>query len=750
MNTTNQTGLGPIRLSATIVGNNVFSYNNAKIPMVYSQVSYSTSNATNATIYLDIYEKAPFQKIYLVNVTGFCVSCFDSNAVRNALEAELQSYDLLRNSSSFNYIALSELGSVPSNSTVIVPSGLLPASLLNDVNTSIFRLLEKGNVVIYIGLNFSKSLGPNGLIFVSPPEVIVRIKSDGLDTISATNFKQLNVSVANATDLTFNAPSFAFTEGRTYANVTYVNSQSGTMLAFSNYPTSSWSSPAGMASDLAKVINARFWMRRIGHSETNIDTIARESGILGVFAVASTPVNATNTNDLVNKTHSLVTVIARNLEKSGVVEVSFKNKYDTRSTLSISRTVGETQNIPITIQVGNASSAMLFHMNVYDSDMGYVSAIPIGFISSAFGVVKYHAFSLPSGYYILSLKDFKDNNYANTFFYLDNATITPMALDFKNGTFAFSIYSNNVAVTNATHAVNLNGAYGTSGVIEKGALLYSVPKGTMISYGEKKFNIRMFNTNYTYSTLYEPNVILIPPIYIEIAITIILVVVLNLILKPPNRDEYYIDVPEFPPSKRERIKVSNSVALGVFDKVNYYYHWKYMPLTIDEMKTGVGNNIRINNMPIAITTQNTNMIAMILLEAGQLVSAAGYYAPKTWIEASGHDIEYLTIFRRLRDYCVSHAILFTDLDGSQNSDMLMTKDTKQTSVFIYSSASKMRNMTLSKESRVAIVFLNDEIMRDFVNKLYASLGKEAEILRMGVEYNYIRLVDANHLNQLVL
>ena len=89
----------------------------------------------------------------------------------------------------------------------------------------------------------------------------------------------------------------------------------------------------------------------------------------------------------------------------------------------------------------------------------------------------------------------------------------------------------------------------------------------------------------------------IPAIYIEFAVAIIVVVLLNLVLKPPNRDEYYIDVPEFPPSKKDQVKVQASDIVSVFDKVNYYYHWKYMPLTAEEVRSGIGNNIRINSMP---------------------------------------------------------------------------------------------------------------------------------------------------------
>jgi hypothetical protein len=41
-------------------------------------------------------------------------------------------------------------------------------------------------------------------------------------------------------------------------------------------------------------------------------------------------------------------------------------------------------------------------------------------------------------------------------------------------------------------------------------------------------------------------------------------------------------------------------------------------------------------------------------------------------------------------------------------------------------------------------------MHDFFEKLYSSFGSDVEMLKMGIEYNYIKLLDANHLDQLSL
>lgn len=746
--TANQTSTGPISLLLSAGQSQVFGFNNSQTPIVYSLVSYSSSNATNATAALDVYTQNPINKIYLLNVSGYCVSCFNESLLSSELQSDLAAYNLLRNGTSFNFIRPSALGSVTPGSMVIVPSGLIPNFLLSGANPVLLSLLQKGDTVVYAGLNLNKSIGPNGLIFVNNQTTMTELQTNSLATAPA-NASRRTLPQSNL-NLSFRNPTFIFSLGAGYGNLTYASAGNGTMIALANYPTSSWSSASSMASDIAKVADARFWMQGIGRSKIFLNLAAKKSGSAGVFAAVLAPNSKINATKLLNGSFSLITFTASNPRSVAVQKLVFQNSNSQKGSVSLAGDVGETQNIPILIQIRNTSSSLLAHLDLFDSGMNYISSIPIGFISGLQGVVKYHAFIAPSGYYILSLKDFNNNYYGSSLFYLAGVGINPTVLNFKNGTFAFYVYSNGAGVTNVSYTINLNGAYSASGTLNNGAVYYALPKGTIINYGAENFNFQMFNTNYTYTTTYQQTVVNIPPIYIEFAIAIIVVVLLNLILKPPNRDEYYIDVPVFPPSRREKTRVPKNTLLGVFDKVNYYHRWRYMPLTADEIKLGIGNNIRVNNVPISITMQNADSILATLQQGGDLESASGYYAPSTWVEASGHSIEYLTIFRKLRDYCVTHAILFTDLGSSDVADMLVTKDGKQMSIFIYTGTSPTRRITLSRDSRATIVFLNDESLRSFVDDLYESFGKEAEVLKLGIDYNYLRLVDSDNLDQLVL
>jgi hypothetical protein len=225
---------------------------------------------------------------------------------------------------------------------------------------------------------------------------------------------------------------------------------------------------------------------------------------------------------------------------------------------------------------------------------------------------------------------------------------------------------------------------------------------------------------------------------------------LNWRLRAPTRHEYYIAVQEFPPVKKSTVKTTADQVVNVFDRVNMMYHWHYMPLTPEEVKNGIGNVIRYNNMPASITLQNTQEMLSYLVEKGSIVFAGNYYAPKKWVADSKHDVEYLAIFRKLRDYCVAHAMLFTDIEGSEAADINITKSGAQAYILIYSSISGMKKIPLATSSRWYIVFLNDEARREFRDKLYEASGDEAEALKMGIYYGYIKLIDTGNLDALIV
>ena len=175
-----------------------------------------------------------------------------------------------------------------------------------------------------------------------------------------------------------------------------------------------------------------------------------------------------------------------------------------------------------------------------------------------------------------------------------------------------------------------------------------------------------------------------------------------------------------------------------------------MPLTAEELKSGISNNIKYGNTRMTITLRNTYSILSYLLERGTIKMADDYYAPSRWIKESGYSMEYLTIYRKLKDYCISNAMLMTELGASSKADVIVTSKGTQNYIKIYSSDMKVRDIEINQKTKAFLVFLDEEARLTFLDKLYRAYGKNAEIIKMAIAYGNLKLIDSYDLLQLKL
>jgi len=753
---------GPMYISAYVNTTDVFTYNNSQQLVGYSLVDYKTENAIYANFSMNLYTLNPLLKIYFLNSTGECYDCLNQQNLYENLTSELDYYDLLASSNGIiQIVGIQNLSSVPPGSMIIVATGLMPVQMMQSSNGTMLieTLLSKGDTILYVGDNFSRLIGQNGVIFVNSPQTLSQLFTDMLGT---TNFRQSNKY--NPLNLSIPSPNFQFANGTTYGPLVYINkynsfgysshspfASNGTIVALPATPLS-WSTPSSLALDIAKVINSQIWNPSIAFGFANVSSIS--NGTVGVFTFNRTLTNSPIAVQQINSSYPLLSIELHNSTWTDYDKIPFEMKYAPNGTLSMPALLGFAEQTAMTIGMSTSSSTkhlVIPHLDLYTSNMSYIMSIPIGFFNttSNINVIKYSSFTLPNGDYIMFLRDFYNRYYSSAVFKVLPPEIKPIALNFANGTFLFSVYSNGVPVTNVSYSINLNGAYKENGTLYNGNLYYVLPKGSIVNYGSQLFTISIGRTIFSYSTSYIKKVLHIPAFYIEFAIVAVVIIALNLILKAPNRDEYYIDVPDFPPQKKSTISASKNDILAIFDKVNYYYHWRNMPLSLEEVKSGIDSNLRYNGMPIAVTLQNANLIMSNLIAEGEVETAGGYYAPKKFIEDSKHDIEYLAVFRKLRDYCIAHAILFTEIGSSDVADAVISKGGVQAHVIIYSSISGMRDVRLVNGIKTFIVFIDEEVEQGFMEKLFSSYGEQAELLKIGISYSYIKLINTNELDQLL-
>lgn len=702
-------------------------YNNGEQVVPYASFNYTAENVTSANFSIMVYNRTPAINAYVVDTGTSCYKCLsDQGLLYGDLAAALEEYGVVANRSDVKSVDIGSLDSTKNDSLIIIPSGLMPSQLL-DSSYELPNLLSKGDTIFYIGQNFTRNIN-NGIVYLTNQTVLAQLAADSLATEPA------NAMLTNASGSTF-----VFSSGYVRGGLPIVNTLNGSIVAFSNYPDALWSNSSVAANAIAYAIMERQWIGKVSQGSYYVQN---KTGIATVFASAiGTAVE--------NGTYPLALIELENNARRRYIEMPLNISYARGGAISIPSIIGESATEPLIISISSGGGPQLsFHVDIYNRNLEYVGTIPIGFFNTTSSIESQYTFDMPSGDYIASLKDINGKVYSSALFRIANISITPISLDFQHGIFNFSVESAGFPVSNIRYNASIGGLYGQSGNIENGLISYAVPRGTVISYGTKNFEFNIIGANYTLPEAYVHERT-IPTFYIEFGVAIFIVVLLNLVLRAPTRDDYYIDVPDFLPAKKIEMTTDAGSIKGLFDTINLQFRWRYMPLTPEEIKAGISNNLRFNNMPISITLQNTVSILDKLTAKGILSSAYGYYLPNEWISAAGHNDDYLVIFRKLRDYCIEHAMLFTDIGSSEKADMAITKNGVQSLVYIYSGEGSMKDISFGKETRVFIVFITDEALREFTDKLYSAYGSDAEMLKLGISSGTIRLISTERMDRLL-
>ncbi|MCL4365552.1 MAG: hypothetical protein M1569_00835 [Candidatus Marsarchaeota archaeon] len=743
---------GPIGENISAISSGGLAYNFSKSVVEYAHFRYAFDNVTTANMSLNVYLKNPDLRIYLVNTGSYCVQCPLGSSLDLALNSYLSKYGLIVNSSSFNYIDINKIDSVPPDSVIIIASGLFPNALLPNVTytercpkyitSNVISLLDNGDIIVYVGQSLSRSVTCGGQIVQTENSTSSSIFPLS-DSIPATKFTNGSLYLSN--------PTFFFGDGSVYDSVGYIPYSNGTFIALSNYFPSGWNNNVDLlASDIAKVLAARFWMSKVAYGNYTINTSEDHlDGNLTLLTLDMYLTNSTSVSSEVNDTYPMLTFELNNSQRYLQRSIFLHTNYSYMGQINMPETLGQGQPTQVTAQVFSTKSVVVARMQLYNLNFSQTATQPMLFGQvGPTPVFLYPSFSLPSGYYIAKLLDQYNTAYASTLFYVANSTITASSLDFKNGSFVFYAMSDGAPVSSGTYSINLDGAYNSTGEISNGTIYYTLPRGTVVNYGTKTFNIDLFGNSYSNTYAYQNKGIVIPSFYIEFAIAAVFIIALNKVLVPPNMDDYYIDVPDIRPVEKQQVKENSEVVLGVFDSVNTYYHWRYVPLSVEEVRSGISNYIKYGNTRISITLSNTYAVLSKLISEGQVEEVFEYYLPKKWIKESGYSAEYLTIYRKLRDFCIANSMMFTEIGTTDKADMIITNKGIQNYVKIYTSDVKIKIMPVGTNTKTIFAFLNEDNRLSFMEKLYRSYGQNAEILKMAIECGNVLAVDLDTLEQI--
>ncbi|MCL5427719.1 MAG: hypothetical protein M1321_00890 [Candidatus Marsarchaeota archaeon] len=740
---------GTISVFSAVTKTGIATYNMSRVLDEFAKFRFEFYNVSSANITLSMFQKNPDFNVYIVNPGISCFNCFDYSSLYSDMYKDLDMYGI-NATTRVRSITLNQVNQTADNSLIVLSTGLFPATLLPETglprypgtpNITVLNLLQRGDYIVYVGQNFSRAEF-NGQIQLMRNQTLALLNTTGLWALSPTR------NATRSTLFNFTNPTFGFHLGSLYGAINYTGVYNGTFIAFSNYPTMIWHNVGEAAWALSKAIALRFWMSRLATGSLSMNSMdIMENGSITLLTTNMSLNNTPDAANLINASYSMIQVNASNnatwLDRS----ITFRVPYNSNGTLSLPSLVGYGDLISGQVNINQVLSNRSFFINVSNRNLQYAYEVSLGAFSTAVPLI--HFFKrfgdLPlDQYYIASLTDIYNRHYGYALFLVPLLEVNYTSANFQQGIFTFSVLSNGQPLSNSTFTASIDGQYNQTGTVTDGVINYTLPKGAIVKYGEHNIIIRVLNSIYV-TPEYYPSPPSIPPLYIEMAIAGVVVLLLNLLLRAPNREDYFIDVSESPPPKQVEIGVPSDQIVNLFDTVNMRRYWKYMPLTPEEMKSGISANLRINNTPVSVTLQNTNEVLYELESKGLLSNIGDYYLPVRWEQASKHDAEYLVIFRKLRDHLVTHASLFTDLDQGEGADMILTSNGKQVPIYIFSRKGGMRRIRVEAGAKAFIVFINSEAMYEFTDRLYSTYGSTSEMLRIAIESGAVKLVETGNL-----
>ncbi len=749
------------RITASITGSNLLYYDSGLSLIPYLMLNYTSQNSTNIYINASLYERFPPSYIYLLSTPNECVDCSNDSIIISDLTNYLERYGMISNSSEISTIATSGLNAMPNNSMLIVLSGLMPQQLLSPFNgtasnySELDHLLARGTSIIYVGKNFGDVVGPDSIV----------VPSSNLPPYLATYSKAYNATLVKLYKqspmenfLLYNT-TFGFSAGESFGPFTYVNYYNGSIVAFSNYPDSA--SPKNLSEGLAKAIAEEFWMPRyaIGSENISVSNVSYASGAIGVAMNATSLVPSGNITDSLNSSFVRVIIYQNSSFLIGnhtpYDYLYYAPKYQLNGSISMPSSIIPGQTISTTMTIYTHSTKEVYlqpHITIYNGTGAVVQSIAVPFVTATgnFTFIKQINASFPPGSYVVSLQSASDTNYASAYVSVPPINITSRVSNFSGNAFALNIRSAGFPISGVAYTISLNGKYAQSGVINNGVISYALPKGTPEVFGSLDFNISMLSKSFKYTLVNKPISITISGRDIDLAVVLIVVILLVTVIRAPAKDEFYVDVPVMPKQNIVDVRLKARDVVSAFDKLNSYYRWHYMPLSKDEIKIAIASNIRNNGIPISLTYTNIEVILDQLANAGYIVGLDELYAPKEWMEKSGHDMQYLVTFKKLRIWLVTHAFLFTDIDASTSADLTATINGEHVYIVIYSQTSKFKYLPVYSGSQTYLAFMNPEELLGFKDKLSKTFSPEAEQLRIYISAGQVKLLDADNPEMYIL
>ncbi|MFH1221978.1 MAG: hypothetical protein V1492_02745 [Candidatus Micrarchaeota archaeon] len=717
--------------------------------------NYSVENADNYSVAILSYEKQlPSQVFVLRSDREDAASYID---FMHSLRAILAEKHIM-----VNEITIDELGQMPEGGVVLVPSGFLPKELLGGgANPKLTpnMLADRGNVIIYIGRPFTKVLD-NGITVVIPQQ----LKQNNPFTFDEQNqptaagislYQPLYTLSANGWSVTtaYGAVSIAIRGNGAFVFVPQTLGGGWKVDPLKqDIPAYSYA-----AEDIAKIIVDMPWATPEG--EPRIYNFKDNSGEAYLFS---------NTFQGTEKTLVFTFTGIKNIQGQDITvedrqfvrvrkeprgNLFFPSGYSVVPT-SIS---GQDVRIDAVLSEANASQEEMSLM-VYNASGGEVLNLPQGRISTQGEKGFDLKLDLPKGEYTAVLVDGNGKVYGSSYLVVSTVTITYNGPVEKRSVYTFRLTRNDVPVTLSTVRVSVDngkfGSYEYHNVQEVSIDAERYTGSDPLPSGNHTFAFEIGGLIESVSVdIAAPSIpIFANPLFLGAIIFAGLLVGGGALFSRREQTFYSVDIPDFPPTARERVPLSSDVVLSIFEKMNTAYHWKNTPLRLGEVKNGF-KDIYYKGKSIYITDYNSESLLEKMKSKGILKAALGYYAPVSWEKQTGKSLLYLSFMRALRDICINNAIPFTTLGESTAADSEIDVMGQKMFMHFYDRAADpapLFKRTLATVTQgITIVIFKDDMDKDKFRTLLDSPTTAQLLLKMEVDSSSVLLLTLTELEKMI-
>lgn len=606
-------------------------------------------------------------------------------------------------------VTLQNLESTPPPGILIIATGAIPEQLARQ---DLARLLAENRTILFIGKPFTIQLNDAG----APSNA----KQAWDNQSSQIGIEYYESSSSQPKKHAMRKPAYAVrangqsnqTQTYSYDDTVYTTKTRGGYLAIlPNTLDDGWTTPNQAAQDVTQIILNAEWQKPLAIQEK---TVTLQAGSQTVF---SPPFDSKTANAILNVQTNAST--KRFTFYATALPGSLNNppEASANQTITFSATLK-----PEFSQVRQLNLALTAYHNGNQKtvvDLGSAKMEKIGFASASAQL------NLDVGDYLLKVQDKNRQTYAQSLLHIQKTTANFLKEDYTGGVVTLQIEKDGQPVPNQAFTISIDdGKNKTLTTDENG-------QSTFITHVSPKpfhdINIQLQTQALHYQRAHVDASILSNPLILALIAVILVVFGGALMIKVKTKTEYKLDVPDLPPEKTVTTELTAKEVQTAFQKANQKYKRLYLPLTLQEAKDALKEQLQLPNAA-TLTDYNTQKMLETLEKTGVIQTSQGLYLLPEWAKKSKQTPHFLALKRRTIDQLIKKGRPYTE-----TANGLKTEKTQ----YVFSEKSLHPKIQHKPATKTVLVFPDRQSMKEYVDKIKNAPDKIAALLYLQLQHqNY--------------